>query len=421
MKCLLYIFFSIVFFHHFILAQQKEIDAIKKSGILVSLNDLQSIHYPLEADISEKNAAFFFNKAFALIGDSDFALLQKKMEESPFSEETQKEIARYIEENKDILEVVYKGTQMSYCRFPIDLTKGYYAVLPPLVKVRKGMFLLQGKAMIHIAKKETQEAVDTVLALFSYSRFISEVPVIICNMIGISIQANALSTLEILLSHASLSKSDLLRLSKSIQQTNKNTYLEKGLIGELCTGIQIFQLVEAGQYVQELGTEKLGLWWYKITGKFHKDYSFYLGSMHHTIQLVRRPIPVRIAGLPNLEKFFKEVEGYQISSLLLPNLHSFIQTDIQSYAKGEIALLALAIEAYRLEKNGLPEKLQDLDRTYFSDLPQDPYRKGDFVYNPKEASYKIYSFGPNQKDDNGISKKEAGSSNDWDIVFSVKH
>ncbi len=69
--------------------------------------------------------------------------------------------------------------------------------------------------------------------------------------------------------------------------------------------------------------------------------------------------------------------------------------------KQRLAILSLAISAFHAEQNTFPEKLSELAPKYLAEIPKDLYGGGDFKYERRENGYRLYSIGPNEKDEGG--------------------
>lgn len=76
--------------------------------------------------------------------------------------------------------------------------------------------------------------------------------------------------------------------------------------------------------------------------------------------------------------------------------------------------LRAAIELYQRRHNQLPDNLQDLvnDRI-IDEIPIDPFSGNPFVY----VDNKIYSIGPDLKDDKAAIKYDRRKSPEGDIIF----
>jgi len=74
--------------------------------------------------------------------------------------------------------------------------------------------------------------------------------------------------------------------------------------------------------------------------------------------------------------------------------------------------LTLALQAYHLQHHTLPPTLDALTPAYLRMLPNDPFaRQGSFLYRPKGSNYRLYSLGPDGKDDGGEAVDNGGDIN----------
>jgi len=96
----------------------------------------------------------------------------------------------------------------------------------------------------------------------------------------------------------------------------------------------------------------------------------------------------------------------------------------RSNAQYELALIAIALERYKLANGNSPEQLDALVPAYLDIVPIDPFSGRSMSYKlapDDQTAYLVYSFGPNKKDDHGAPEDIAGPAAktvpDGDIVF----
>jgi len=78
--------------------------------------------------------------------------------------------------------------------------------------------------------------------------------------------------------------------------------------------------------------------------------------------------------------------------------HLYYKTKAQTDA----LIAVLAILRYKNDSGQFPESLDKLvSAGYLKALPQDPYSNGTLIYKPTETNFKLYSVGPDFKDDGG--------------------
>lgn len=76
----------------------------------------------------------------------------------------------------------------------------------------------------------------------------------------------------------------------------------------------------------------------------------------------------------------------------------------------------LALRAYQLDKEQLPETLEELVPTYLPKLPVDAFSEGSLVYRRSGESYRLYSVDSNGVDDQGV---ETTSEVPGDLLLEV--
>ena len=69
--------------------------------------------------------------------------------------------------------------------------------------------------------------------------------------------------------------------------------------------------------------------------------------------------------------------------------------------------VALGLAAYKAERRTYPARLDELAPAYLPDVPTDPFTDAPFVYARTADGYRLYSVGPNMKDDGGADHEPA--------------
>jgi len=120
----------------------------------------------------------------------------------------------------------------------------------------------------------------------------------------------------------------------------------------------------------------------------------------------------------------EENEEARIAPVMLKiNIPAYRRVSQQAWRMktGRQALLTvLAIMRYEKEKGQYPAELVEVG--YLKKLPMDPYSDKPLVYKKTEDNFMLYSFGPDFKDDDGVSAKDSkGRVRQWrdngDTVF----
>ncbi len=77
------------------------------------------------------------------------------------------------------------------------------------------------------------------------------------------------------------------------------------------------------------------------------------------------------------------------------------QTHTLHWAHGRVTLLAFALTAFKRDQGDYPKTLAELVPDYLKQIPADPFTGKDFIYHPAATTGRLYSVGPNLKDDGG--------------------
>lgn len=80
-------------------------------------------------------------------------------------------------------------------------------------------------------------------------------------------------------------------------------------------------------------------------------------------------------------------------------------------ARGSLLLASLALHLYHSEHGRYPKSLNELSPRYLKKIPADPFGDGGPLrYQPAGAKYRLYSIGPDGKDDGGRAIQDGGRS-----------
>lgn len=95
------------------------------------------------------------------------------------------------------------------------------------------------------------------------------------------------------------------------------------------------------------------------------------------------------------------------SIYLLPSLTHIMEESEKARAELQLARVALGLAAFKADRGAYPATLADLSPAYLPDVPTDPFTDAPFVYARTEGGYRLYSVGPNMKDDGGTDQVPA--------------
>jgi len=180
-------------------------------------------------------------------------------------------------------------------------------------------------------------------------------------------------------------------------------------------------------FSKRLGSRGIGRWESWSSGSFayavvrpYVTHQFrqFLSDMNEAVELARRPLPeafqaataqrpeVPLGGpMPMPSKW---VMWLQMKTGV-PIWHDprglvasgAVERVARTVAGNRVAVVAIAVERYRLAHGTLPSSLDALRPEFLNELPVDPFTAGPLHYRVSPDGYRIYSAGPDRQDDGG--------------------
>ncbi|BBM85820.1 hypothetical protein [Candidatus Uabimicrobium amorphum] len=405
---------------------EKKLEALKKAGIPTTLQELEDKWYPY---IEGENAADLYAQAVALVSQKDldnFHKLEQQLKNEvalnkTLSQQLQKSLRELLERNSEILALFHKATAVEKCRFPVKLTDGFTAKLPHIYKMRFCITLLTSQIIIQTEDKQTEGALHTLRDTLVLTKRLAQIPMLICVLMGETMQRMSFLGLEYLLSHQQLTHAQLDMVKDLLQKTspdkNNNKY---GFVAEMCTITGIFSQISEGNYDEDLFgklsmKDKAELLYYRMSGKCQQDFNLYVQGIESHLKVYE------LASLREMRDATKaikplEMSGSKFSAMMAPDFRKFIYVHLENTARWRAVLTAMAIEKYRLDHKKLPQNLQALMPKYLQDIAHDSYGQK-LHFDKQKQGYTVYGMGENAVPDGGVSIKEG---NNLDTAFFVK-
>jgi len=116
-----------------------------------------------------------------------------------------------------------------------------------------------------------------------------------------------------------------------------------------------------------------------------------------------------------LEEFISHKSPFRIlAAMTIPNFSKTVLTTAHNQNTANEALLACALERYRLANGSYPDSLESLAPKFLDKIPQDVINGGPLQYHRADGSYILYSIGWNEKDDGGTAASTSDNRPDLD-------
>ena len=408
---------------------EAKLNEIRKQGYPVTLAELDKWYPQVPAG---ENAADVYLKAFSKISTNSESTTSLPVvgkealppRDVPLDAKTRQRILDYLGENAEALSLLHNGARLKECRFPQVLTNGMLAAVASSkwAIVRKGVRLLELEVLARIEAGESEEAVESWLALLTLSRSVRHEPFLIGYLVEVAYRRNAYLALERLLTRRVLTESQVSQITTALLPVERPDALMQTLVSERCFGSDSFREVDAlvksykemPDYVREamksFPSERLLLSalfpLYRATGLVEWDHIAFLEGMDFFVQASQRDYPERFQayreaalhaeGLPKLRIMARSA---------LDGLQRIAVKDAEAIARLRAMQTALVVEQSRNKTGALPEKLVD-------PIPADPFDGQPLRYKKLAKGYVVYSVGEDGKDDGGDEKK--------DITFTVE-
>ena len=408
----------------------KLIESIRASGYPALLSDLDK-YYPYVAD--GENAAMAAINAFDYHVTSDKMGLKLKLPEhdEPLSSETKRDLSLLMATNIDTFEAIREIRRRPKSHYPVDWSKGIATLLPHLAPVKSLANLLHAKAVFEIDRQQDAAAVDAILDSFAVSHSLYAEPTLIAQLVRLASVNYALLSIERYLHYRPLTRAQaktLLAAIDAAEQDNRSDMV-KGLAGERCLGISIFQstprqiaqiLNNGGSSTPSFGPEAL----YTLRNLFGitgRDFVFYNDMLAQWMEISRLQPPDSILKAREVSARMKAKISWMttLSRQLLPALERVMEKTADSDARLRLTRAAIFVEQYRALHSMLPVNLLEAAPEVSTTALVDPFDGQRLRYRklgPPAQGYILYSVGLNQQDDNGLRGSSKASLTEFGVL-----
>lgn len=251
------------------------------------------------------------------------------------------ELRTFVATNRDALRLVRDGLSKQ-CQVPVDYTPAYLNGHMPELPGMKGLAQAL-KAEGQLAEKENRipDAIQSYLDGIRFGHEISRGGLLIDSLIGNACEAIAMQPLNSL--RGRLGANDCRQAAKALEAIDAQR-----------------ESLDAVLAHERIWAAQTGGWRYRVFAP-----------------ILRRMLK------PAIEKAELKIH-FRVAHLRL-------------------LMIELALRSYRMDKGSLPRRLDELAPAYLKTIPSDPFGGKPFVYRPETGSFKLYSVGPDGKDDGGVS------------------
>jgi len=392
-----------------------QLKAVRTSAYPLTLAELDDWYLAVpDAD----NAALVYTNAFPLLAFSDSGDKEKSIADislpprgQVLSGNDKAELASMVESNQAALRFLHSGQTLTRSRFPINLKRGIFTLLPHLIKMKGATHVLTAESLLYAASGDNAGACRSLTAAGSLAESIADEPLLIPYLVRIACWNIIVSRMESIVNVGTLTDDQLASLQMMLGRAERSQNLARALAGERAGVVAIhidrkMQAVAFSPAPESSGSPdklKITAWLAtrKVTGLFKKDLTFYLNAMATNIAMAELPYPERLQS--GRHAVLSSPNRDPLNSYLdLPMLAKLFLRDANQTAQIRVARTALAVERHRrAHENALPANLTELVPTYLDTVPLDPADGQMLRFKKRNPGYVIYSMGSDANDDGG--------------------
>lgn len=407
---------------------KEKLSQIRAANEPVTLQELNSYYAEVP---DEKNAGKIYAQAFESMQRSGSYNGLEGTADLPDripSPEVPPEIENAVTNNQTALAELRKAADLSDCRYPIDYTPGWNALLPQLNAIRACGNLERYNGVVKMHTGDVDGAIQSVTLISKYAASLNSEPDLISVLTQEGLDLRAYDLARWIINHRQLSSEQLTALQKVFNQTGPTNWIDRAVIGERCSTVAVFDYPAADlmNVISPTGSGPFdvpAIRLVRLAGQSKKDEIIYLERLEEIRQAARLPFPERLKRAVALDSEIRHQSSLHllfVTGSILPPMLKIINRDAQHTARMRLIQTALAIEQFRLKHGELPKQLQDLKPDYLKDIPLDPFDEKELRYSKTADGYLLYSVGPNQVDDGGylalpLISKEAAPAGDLSL------
>ena len=379
-------------------------------------------------------------------------LLGKKYEE--VTSEQKKRIEKWLNDNEEILELVIAGAKKPYHWQTYggrgDTTEMMSIFMPKLSGFRKLARALLWRARLRAEQGRFEDAFVDMKSCYRLGQHIRGDKTLIEQLVGIAIEAMSVRTVREIVGEYEIDSAILADLQRDFEQIIDDENFAISFEAEkLCMYDEIQRCFTSDRFgkghlylprfrrISDLGSGYVeeGVEPFIFDLVYSVPFLFGHPNKEETLKSVNalydyfEQLSLKTAVQRHTEsdaiddKFNELLGGNIFLGTLTPALGRVIEIGTRVPIEVRATLTMIAIFRYNRDTGQFPQNLNQLVTAgYLKQLPIDSYSDKPLVYKKTEDNFILYSFGPDFKDDDGVSAKDSkGRARPWrdngDTVF----
>lgn len=316
----------------------------------------------------------------------------------------------------------------SQARYPLDYTRGFATSLPHLAEVKRELASYKVDTFLAIQEGRTADAMDSLEQMKRMTLTLKDEPFLISQLVRIACTAITLNGIEQLVSWQSLEPAQLKRLSTLVDDLQLGNACYQSMLAERAGGLSVFRM-SAGE-LDAIGSgvpggggtgASVALGLLRITGISGADQRLMLSAFDQILPLTTNLTPTSVARISNvMDDTVAQARNFPpkiFTGMFLPAFAKAAAKFQRIESERRLTLIALSIEAYRLEHGGsLPENLELLEAMKLGEQFSDPFANEPIKFQPRSNGYLLYSVG-----EEGVDNQGQTAGKQRDISLDITH
>jgi hypothetical protein len=379
--------------------------------------------------------------------------------ERPWTKKDHPRLAGWLAANEKPLRLVVEGSRRPHCYWPlvgsVEDTDLISVLMPGLQGCRAFTRALCARAMLHAGSGRIDEAWADVMACHRLARLTGRGPTLIDGLVGIALEHVACKAGAALARHGDLSAKQAKRFTAELVKLPRlDGMAEKFDMSERYMFLDCVRIVAqngpdvlsqiSGEVdkswaasLRRLATNALVDWdhvlsrgnsWYDRMSAAarlptragrRKAFANISADVEKVVEETRdsKKVLARIALGESPRKVASEAIGNLFVAILLPATSTIDNAADKATARLDLTRLSLALAALKAESGSYPAKLADLSPKYLAKVPKDVFSAADFHYRAGKGGYRLWSIGPNGRDDDGMGSDVEDYEGDGDDLL----
>jgi hypothetical protein len=307
-------------------------------------------------------------------------------------------VAAVLERNQLPLQLVAEGASREGSNWEIRYASGFEARLPNLLDLIHLGRLVEAQAHLHIQAGRAEDALERIEQGYALASSLREEPILIVQVVGVSIERGMYDALRSLLSAETLTAGSMERLQAKIAGLPGREAFHEALQGEVMTmRLEVADILvgERSEVAEPRPFFPGAVWMWMVRPVVKKAHLFYLEEMSKVIESQSQPRHARREGSGEQDR--ETWPWYARWSSFNINLSGLLLRADSSQARASLAMTALALKRYGLDRGSYPASLDELVPDYLDAVPVDPFTGKSLEYAVDGEGFLLRSAGEDVK------------------------